>query len=89
MTIRTRPYTIEKIENGAKVCGEWIDTDRRTNISKLRDVLLYVSGDVEKRALAEGEITEIKVTQQRDGSILVCVTGPRDRIFAKVERDGA
>lgn len=85
MTIRTRPYTIEKIENGAKISGEWVDTDRRTSLSRMRDVLLYICGDIEHKNIPEGNITEIKVTQEKDGSIFVCVTGSRDRIFAKME----
>lgn len=86
MRFRTRRYTIDKIENGAKLWGSWIDTDRETTFAKLIDILLYICGDITINKLPEGDITEIKATLDKDGSILVCVTGNRDRIFGKVER---
>lgn len=85
MKLRTRRYTIDKIENGAIIRGSMVDTNRETTFAKLVDILLYLCGDIASNNLPEGDITEIKATRDKDGSILVCVTGNRDRIFGKVE----
>ena len=85
MRLRTRRYTIDKIENGAKIRGSVVDTNRETTFAKLVDILLYICGDIASNNLPEGDITEIKATLDKDGAVLVCVTGNRDRIFGKVE----
>ena len=85
MKLRTRRYTIDKIENGAIIRGSMVDTNRETTFAKLVDILLYICGDITHNNLPEGDITEIKATLDKDGSVLVCVTGNRDRIFGKVE----
>ena len=85
MELKTRRYTIDKIENGAEVCGAMIDTGRATTLAKLVDILIYICGDISRNDLPEGDITEIKATLGKDGSVLVCVTGNRDRIFGEVE----
>ena len=85
MRLRTRRYTIDKIENGAKLRGCMIDTNRETTFAKLVDILLYICGDIADNNLPEGDITEIQATFDKDGAVLVCVTGNRDRIFGKVE----
>lgn len=85
MKLRTRRYTIDKIENGAIIRGSMVDTNRETTFAKLVDILMYICGDIAHNNLPEGDITEIKATLDKDGSVLVCVTGNRDRIFGKVE----
>lgn len=85
MKLKFRRYTIDKIENGAKVRGAIIDTSRGTTLAKLVDILLYICGDIAHNNLPDGDITEIKATLGKDGAVLVCVTGNRDRIFGKVE----
>ena len=79
-------YTTEKVEDGRRVEGEWSAKDGATDFQTLGDLLHYLCGEIEHYGLFEGKITEIKATRDKDGSILVAVTGNKDRIFSSVRR---
>lgn len=50
-------------------------------MAKIADV---VAVEIERNGLSDGEITEIKITNTREGYFLVHANGAQDRIFAKV-----
>ena len=79
-------YVTEKVEDGRRVEGEWSAQDGATDFQTLGDLLHYLCGEIEHYGVFEGDITEIKATRDKDGSILVAVTGNKDRIFSKVRR---
>ena len=79
-------YTTEKVEDGRRVEGEWSAKDGATDFQTLGDLLHYLCGEIEHYGVFEGDITEIKATRDKDGSILVAVTGNKDRIFSKIRR---
>ena len=79
-------YVTEKVEDGRRVEGEWSAKDGATDFQTLVDLLLYLCDEIDYYGVFEGDITEIKATRDKDGSILVAVTGNKDRIFTKVRR---
>lgn len=79
-------YVTEKVEDGRRVEGEWSAKDGATDFQTLGDLLHYLCGEIDHFGLFEGKITEIKATRDKDGSILVAVTGNKDRIFSSVRR---
>ena len=79
-------YVTEKVEDGRRVKGEWSAKDGATDFQTLGDLLHYLCGEIDHYGVFEGDITEIKATRDKDGSILVAVTGNKDRIFTKVRR---
>ena len=79
-------YVTEKVEDGRRVEGEWSAQDGATDFQTLGDLLHYLCGEIDYYGFFEGDITEIKATRDKDGSILVAVTGNKDRIFSKIRR---
>lgn len=77
---------IEKVENGEKITRDFTSDIGEKCILFPVDILRAVAVFVDLREMNKGEITELKVTRDKDGSILASVTGPQDRIFAKVRR---
>ena len=74
-------FTVEKVENSAAESGEFRLVDGYDEI-----IPCILEVDKAARRLAEGEITEIKATRHKDGTVFVSITGAQDRIFAKVRR---
>ena len=79
-------YVTEKVEDRRRVEGEWSAKDGATDFQTLGDLLHYLCGEIDHYGVFEGDITEIKATRDKDGSILVAVTGNKDRIFSSVRR---
>lgn len=79
-------YVTEKVEDGRRVDGWLVEPDNATGLQTLHDVIGYICREVKRIDMTEGDITEIKATRDKDGSILVAVTGNKDRIFSKVRR---
>lgn len=79
-------FEIEKVENGEKVVQSVNNDHSETDILFLMDMLSDAVIIVALRQMNEGEITELKVNRDKDGSVHVSITGAQDRIFAKVWR---
>ena len=79
-------YTTEKVEDGRRVEGEWCAKDGATDFQTLGDLLHYLCGEIDHYGVFEGDITEIKATRDKDGSLHVAVTGNKDRSVSSVRR---
>lgn len=79
-------YVTEKVEDGRRVDGRLVEPDNATGLQTLHDVIGYICREVKRIDMTEDDITEIKATRDKDGSILVAITGNKDRIFSKVRR---
>lgn len=77
---------IERVENGEKITRNFISDYCEKHILFPVDILQAVAFFVRLREMNAGEITELKVNRNKDGSIHVSITGAQDRIFAKVWR---
>ena len=79
-------FEIEKVDNGEKVVRSFNSDHAETDILFLMDMLGGAVITVALRQINEGEITELKLNRDKDGSVHVSITGAQDRIFAKVWR---
>ncbi len=77
---------IEKVENGEKVVRSFNSDHAEIDILLLMDMIGDAVITVALRQINEGEITELKVNRDKDGSVHVSITGAQDRIFAKFWR---
>lgn len=77
---------IEKTENGEKITRDFTSDIGEKCILLPVDILRTVAVFVDLREMRKGEITELKVNRDKNGSVRVSITGAQDRIFAKVWR---
>lgn len=77
---------LEKVETGEKITNGFTSDYGERCILFPVDVLRAVAVYIDLCEMKEGEITELKINRNKDGSIHASITGAQDRIFAKVWR---
>lgn len=75
-------YEIQRIED-LKILRGNVETCK-TGAALMGEIAAAVAEEIERNGLSDGEITEIKITNTREGYFLVHANGAQDRIFAKV-----
>lgn len=77
---------IERVEDDDKITRDFTSDFGEKSILFPVDILRAVAVFVDLYEMNKGEITELKVSRDKDGSVHVSITGAQDRIFAKVRR---
>ena len=77
---------IERVQNGEKIRCDFIDDFYEHGVLFLANITRVIAAAIYDHKLNKGNITEIKVSRFKDGSVFVSLLGTQDRIFAKVWR---